>query len=177
MPYSQKGQADEAIVHYERALEINPDNADAHNNLGNAFLHKGQAREAIVHYELAVKINPTNLPALDNLAWLLATNPEASLRNGARALELAHQACQISGGNHPNLLQTLAAAYAETGRFAEADESRRAGPVTGDRPGQPHAGRSHPQCAQSLSGRQTGARHSTGAGRPAACVAISAMSS
>jgi hypothetical protein len=57
---------------------------------------------------------------LNNLAWLLATCPDASVRNGARAVELAQQAERLSGGQDPSMLGTLAAAYAEAGRFPEA---------------------------------------------------------
>jgi Flp pilus assembly protein TadD len=59
----------------------------------------------------------------NNLAWLLATCPQASLRNGNQAVELAQRANQITGANNPNFLCTLAAAYAEAGRFTEAVES------------------------------------------------------
>jgi protein O-mannosyl-transferase len=121
--FLQKGQVDEAVGHFQKALEIKPDFAGPHNNLGTAFLKRGQVEEAMVHYEAAIKINPMEQGALTNLAWILATSPEASLRNGARAVELAQRASQIAAGDYPNLLKTLAAAYAETGRFAEADET------------------------------------------------------
>ena len=51
---------------------------------------------------------------------MLATSPEASIRDGARAVELAQRASQLSGGQDPMILRTLAAAEAECGRFAEA---------------------------------------------------------
>ena len=57
------------------------------------------------------------------MAWLLATSPEASLRDGARAVELAQRAVRLTGGREPDALDTLAAAYAEAGRFAEAVET------------------------------------------------------
>jgi tetratricopeptide (TPR) repeat protein len=56
----------------------------------------------------------------NNLAWVLATGSEASLRNGGKALELARSANLLTGGENPIILHTLAAAYAETGRFSEA---------------------------------------------------------
>jgi tetratricopeptide (TPR) repeat protein len=59
----------------------------------------------------------------NNLAWLLATCPQASLRNGNQAVELAQRANQITGAKNPNFLCTLAAAYAEAGRFSEAVET------------------------------------------------------
>ena len=116
----QKGSVDEAIAHYQKALQINPDYAEAHNNLGNALLQKGKVDEAIVHYQKALQINPDYAEAQNNLAWVLATCPQASLRNGNKAVELAQRANQLTGDGNPVVLGTLAAAYAEAGRFPEA---------------------------------------------------------
>jgi tetratricopeptide (TPR) repeat protein len=60
---------------------------------------------------------------LNNLAWALSTCPDASLRNGAKAIELAQKADQLAGGMNPIFIRTLAAAYAETGRFNDAIET------------------------------------------------------
>jgi hypothetical protein len=60
------------------------------------------------------------MPDQNNLAWALATCPDASLRNGAKAVRLAREANQLSGGKNPLILRTLAAACAENGQFAEA---------------------------------------------------------
>ena len=57
---------------------------------------------------------------MNNLAWLLATCPEASLRNGAEAVQLAEKACQITEYHRTIIVGTLGAAYAEAGRFADA---------------------------------------------------------
>ena len=119
----QKGSTDEAIAHYQKALQINPNDADAHNNLGNAFLQKGNAEKAIAHYQQALQIRPNYLQVQNNLAWVLATAPQATLRNGARAVDLAQQANQLAGGKDPIILHTLAAAYAEVGRFNDARRS------------------------------------------------------
>ncbi|MCE9518202.1 MAG: tetratricopeptide repeat protein [Verrucomicrobia bacterium] len=118
----QKGRVDEAISHYREALELEPEYTLAHLNLGNALKQAGRMGEAISQYEAALKLSPSELGALNNLAWMLATSPDAAQRNGARALEVALQANQLSGGNHAIVQHTLAAAYAECGRFAEAAE-------------------------------------------------------
>lgn len=68
-------------------------------------------------------INPKDIGTLNNLAWILATTPDASQRNGVRSLKLAQRANQLSGDNHPIVLHTLAAANAECGRYAEAIET------------------------------------------------------
>ena len=120
------GQIDEAAWHFQQAVELRPSSAHAHNNLANVLRLTGRTREAAAHYEAALKSEPNNPSTCYNLAMLLATSPDPSLRNGARALELAQHANQITGGRNPLVLATLAAAYAETGRFAEATATARA---------------------------------------------------
>ena len=116
----RSGETQQAITHFERAVEVRPTSAHAHNNLANAYRITGRPREAAEHYEASLKIEPGNLSTRNNLALLLATSADASVRNGPRAVELAEQARQITEGQNPVILATLAAAYAETGRFADA---------------------------------------------------------
>jgi len=116
---------DEAIVHYRKALQIRPDYAEAQNNLGATLLKKGAVDEAIAHYQKALQIKPNYLEVQNNLAWVLAIAPQASLRNGHQAVELAQRANQLAGGENPIILRTLAAAYAEAGRFPEAEATAR----------------------------------------------------
>ncbi|MCE9520499.1 MAG: tetratricopeptide repeat protein, partial [Verrucomicrobia bacterium] len=89
--YLQKGRVNESIAQFQEALELKPDYVLAHLNLGNVLLQAGRVDEAMVHYELAIKFNPAELGALNNLAWIMATSPESSRRNGTRALALAQQ--------------------------------------------------------------------------------------
>jgi tetratricopeptide (TPR) repeat protein len=117
---AEDGQVDEAIALLQRAVQIDPQFASAHSNLGNALLRKGRVEEALTHYQAAIAAQPSNPYLFNNLAWALATSPQASARNGVRAVELAQQAERLSGGKDSWILGTLAAAYAETGRFAEA---------------------------------------------------------
>jgi tetratricopeptide (TPR) repeat protein len=121
----RKGRTDEAIAHFKKVLELRPDSADAHANLGSAFLAKGRVRDAIAAYRSALRVSPQNVPAQSNLAWLLATSSDPSLRNGSEAVLLAERANSETSRseNHPIVLRTLAAAYAESGRFAEAKET------------------------------------------------------
>jgi tetratricopeptide (TPR) repeat protein len=117
------GRVTEAIAHSEEALRIRPGDADAQNNLGLALLQTGDTARAAAHLEKALEIDPGHMNAEVNLAWILATAPEGSTRNGARAVQLAEDVAHRAG--HPNaiVLRTLAAAYAETGRFSDAIET------------------------------------------------------
>ena len=116
----QRGRVEEAIAQLQRAVQLKPDYAQAHNHLGAALLKLGRAGEAIAQFGEASRIDPAEPAFQANLAWVLATCPEASLRNGQKAEELARRANTLSGGNNPRVLQTLAAALAETGRYGEA---------------------------------------------------------
>jgi tetratricopeptide (TPR) repeat protein len=119
----QKGEANEAMTFYRKALQINPDDAESHNLLATVLLQKGLVNEAIEHLQKALVLQPGFAKAQNNLAraaWVLATSPDPLVRNGSRAVELARQADQLSGGKEPVITGTLAAAYAEEGNFPEA---------------------------------------------------------
>src|SRR6266496_1071078 len=115
-----KGRIDEAIADFEKALQIQPSDADAHTSLGNALLRKGAPKEAIAHYNQTMALAPEDPHSRSNAAWVLATSSDASIRDSAKAVELAQQAVSLSGGREPLFFRTLAAAYAETGRFSNA---------------------------------------------------------
>jgi protein O-mannosyl-transferase len=116
----QSRRADEAAGWFQKTLGIQPDHLEAHVGLGMARLQNGRVDEAIVQFQQALEIEPRNIGVRNRLAWILATCPEDSLRNSARAVELAREADQLAGGDNPVILRTLAAAYANAGRFAEA---------------------------------------------------------
>lgn len=75
---------------------------------------------ALLHYKEARRQRPKWPMVLNNLAGILATSPDDEIRNGAEALQWAGYANQITGGMSAIILDTLAAAYAENGRFSEA---------------------------------------------------------
>jgi tetratricopeptide (TPR) repeat protein len=116
----QNGEIDEAIGCYENALSIRPDDAAVHASLADALARTHRDVQAIAHYEKAVAIDHDAVLPRNNFAWLLSTAADASQRDSSKAIALAREALAKSGGNNPIVLRTLAAAYAESGRFAEA---------------------------------------------------------
>jgi len=122
-----QGRTDEAIVDWEKTLQIQPNDADAYTGLGNALLRKGSLREAIANYEKALALAPEDPHSRINVAWVLATASDASIRDGAKAVEFARKAVELSNTEDPKFLRALAAAYAEAGRFSEAIEAAQRG--------------------------------------------------
>jgi protein O-mannosyl-transferase len=116
----QQGESQEAIAYITRWLQIKPDDAEAHGNLGAALIAAGRPQEAAAHLERALRMRPDLAEAQNNLAWLLATLPPAQGGDRARAVNLAQQACQLTGDHSPGNLDTLAVAYAAAGRFEDA---------------------------------------------------------
>ena len=114
------GRVQEAMAHCQQALRINPDYAEAHYGLGLALEQAGKVREANVHYEQALRINPDYPEVQNNLAWLLATRAPSEGGDPVRAVTLADQACKLTDNRVAQYLDTLAAAYAATGRFDDA---------------------------------------------------------
>jgi tetratricopeptide (TPR) repeat protein len=133
----RKGQVTEAMVHYGKFLALQPENVEARNTLGTALIQQGHVREAIDQWQEALAIQPDNGNAASNLAWVFATCPEDSIRDGTRAVELAERAFQISGGKIPMIYRVLAAGYAESGRFADAVETAQRGAEVATSQGNP----------------------------------------
>ncbi len=117
------GRFDEAIAHFQEALELKPDYADARNNLRIAWSQREEILKALAGRRELLRSRPDDVALLNDTAWVLATNPNASIRNGAEAVELAGRAVRLSDGQEPAVLGTLAAAYAEAQRFPEAAQT------------------------------------------------------
>jgi len=116
----QEGRPVESLEYLETALRIDPDFLSAHFNIANTLLQLGRTREALSHLQKALAIAPNEAEAQKNMAWIMATSPDPQIRNGAKAVELAERANQLTDGRNPVILVTLAAAYAEAGRFPDA---------------------------------------------------------
>jgi protein O-mannosyl-transferase len=133
----RKGRVAEAMVHYRKFLELEPANVEARNTLGTALIQQGRVRQAIDQWQEALAIEPENGNATSNLAWVFATCPEDSIRDGTRAVELAEKALRISRGKIPMIYRVLAAAYGESGRFADAVETAQRGVELANNQGNP----------------------------------------
>jgi Flp pilus assembly protein TadD len=119
MALLSQGKAGEAVAHFEKALSIRPNPAE-HNNLAVALLSENKVGQALAHYREAIRLKPNYPQALDGLARLLAVAPDQKFRDGATAVKMAEKANELTGYRQPEMLDTLAAAYAEAGRFPEA---------------------------------------------------------
>ncbi len=114
-----EGHPDDAIPHLETAISLRPDDVEAQTQMANMLLQLGHHREAAEVLGRILIQKPDDPDALKNYAWILATAPEASLRDGGRAVTFAQRAHE-SAPQNPFIQATLAAAYAEAGRFPEA---------------------------------------------------------
>ncbi len=115
-----QGHLDDGTRHLERALALDPEYHSAHANLAEAYAALGRRADAAREFSRAVDVAPDNPFLLNRLAWLLATSPEDTVRNGPRAVELAERAASITNRQDVMSLETLSAAYAEVGRFEDA---------------------------------------------------------
>ena len=101
-------------------IRLNPKDAAAYLDRANAWSDQKEYDKARADYREASRLNSKFGRAYWDLAWLLATCPDAKYRDGKQALANAEKAKALSGDNEPGLLDTLAAASAEAGDFANA---------------------------------------------------------
>jgi tetratricopeptide (TPR) repeat protein/thiol-disulfide isomerase/thioredoxin len=110
----------DAAAQYRVILKAEPDDAQAHAQLARILLEQGDAAAAIDHLQRAVELNPQEFAASVSLAWIRATSPHDSMRDGAQALQLAQRLLRSTRGRNAIVLDLLAAAQAEQGDYAAA---------------------------------------------------------
>ena len=115
----QRGKTAEALAHAREAIQLQPD-IETRLQLATLLRASRQTREAVAQFREVLSLKPDSVEALNNLAWLLATSADATLRDGAEAVRLAERACRLTQDKDATTIGTLAAAYAETGRFTDA---------------------------------------------------------
>ena len=125
----------EAIAEYEETVRRSPEFDAAHRSLGHLLYQTGQAEGALKHLEEAVRLNPQQpLVILLALAWLHVIPSSSAPADPDRAIEFAKQASALTRGEHPQVLDVLAAALAAKGDFARAiDLAQRAIQLASDR--------------------------------------------
>jgi Tfp pilus assembly protein PilF len=112
-----RGDYDKAVSDYSAAIRLDPKDPDAYFNRANTYRLTKQYARAADDWSEVVRLDGQDAEARDRLGWLLATCPDETVRNGERAVEHAGIACELADGKSPRYLATLAAAFAEAGRF------------------------------------------------------------
>ncbi len=117
----RQGRNREALAHLRMALALSP-KPDIKLRLDYAnLLHQtGDLRQAVAQFRRVVLLQPDSVEALNNLAWLLATASDDTVRDGGEAVQYAEQASRLPPVKGMCVPGTLAAAYAEAGRFSDA---------------------------------------------------------
>jgi len=108
-----------ALTNFYESLKVKP-TPDAHVGIATIQIMQGNFQDAVEHYRAALQLQPDASDVLNNLAWLLTTCPDAHVRNGAQAVKYAERACELTHYDLARAVGTLAAAYAEAGRFDDA---------------------------------------------------------
>ncbi len=116
----KQGHAEQALPEFQQAVEIRPHFASCEEAMATAYEDLGNYQAALAHWRRAHGIDSSRISATLGVAWLLATAPEPGIRNGREALSLAESANSLTSAEDPNVLDTLAAAYAEDNQFARA---------------------------------------------------------
>ncbi|MGB8354666.1 MAG: tetratricopeptide repeat protein [Chthoniobacteraceae bacterium] len=120
-PYIDARQGmDKAIADYSEAILLDPKDADAYNNRGIAYGKKGEFDKAIEDHIRLTELEANSPRGYNEAAWIYATCAKDNVRNGAKAVEFAKKACELSQWNDGGIVDTLAAAEAEAGQFDEA---------------------------------------------------------
>ena len=110
----------DAATHLREAIRARPDYASACRLLAIALSKQNAGAEAVRWYRETLRLKPNSIEAATELAWLLATHPDAQIRDAAQSLKLASTVAQATNGQGYPALDALAAALAENGRFDEA---------------------------------------------------------
>jgi protein O-mannosyl-transferase len=110
----------QALANFLRAIEIKPSLKKIYNDIGVIYNRQRQFDKAYYYWDKAVRLKPDYPEALNNLAWLMATNADIKYRNVADSIRFAETANKITDYKEPDLLDTLAAAYANAGEFDKA---------------------------------------------------------
>ena len=116
------GRFDEAKQHYEEARRLAPNDPRPPYLQGKSLLRQGRSREAAEQFQAALQVDPNHLQTLVWFARMRAADYDPQVRHGVYAVAMAKRAVELTGESDPYVLDTLAAALAESGRFVEAEQ-------------------------------------------------------
>jgi tetratricopeptide (TPR) repeat protein len=122
--FLRHGDTKKAIAVFDAAIEADPRSPDSHGNRAVLYLSLGKYDKALDDLDDVISAAPGSARALKERAWILATCPQESVRNGEHAVTSATRACEITGWKDPHCLAALAAAYSETGDYDSAANSQ-----------------------------------------------------
>ncbi len=114
------GRVPDAAQQFSQAVRLAPDLGEGQYHLGLCLAVLRQPADALGHLREASRLQPYWADPLNATAWILATDGDAQVRNGPEAVKLAETAATLTMWQKPEILNTLAAAYAEAGRFDDA---------------------------------------------------------
>jgi tetratricopeptide (TPR) repeat protein len=115
---------EQAIADLDEALRLGGEPAEVLAARGWNWEQLGEFRKALADYEAAIEADVEFAQAYNNRAWVLATCPDDSLRDGKAALDDALTACELIEDDDAGFFDTFAAAYAEAGDFESAIQSQ-----------------------------------------------------
>jgi len=118
-----QGNIKEAIQHYQKALQIDPNISGTYYNLANIYFQQGKIPLAIENYKQILTIEPDSAKAMNYLAWIMAAFNEEEFHNPQQAIKLAEHACELTNYKNADFLDTLSLAYAAAGKFPQAIET------------------------------------------------------
>ncbi|MEO1420443.1 MAG: tetratricopeptide repeat protein, partial [Pseudomonadota bacterium] len=117
---TREGHDSLAIRYFEKSLALEPDRKPVPTLLGSVLARARSQHEAVRFYREYLQEYPNRADVANELAWTLATSVHDDLRDGIEAIAIAEELCQEYEDLSPAVLDTLAAAYAEEGRFDDA---------------------------------------------------------
>lgn len=123
---AEMGRFDDAWREYQESERLAPADPRPFYLTGKAWLRRGDDSQAVAAFQTALRLDPEDSLSLVFLARVLAADEDPQIRNGPQAVALAEKANTLTGGSQPVVLGTLAMAYAEAGRFAEARQTAQA---------------------------------------------------
>ncbi len=118
--YFDSKRYEEAINEFDQAIALNPENLQNYHSRALAYSKNKNYEMALSDLKKANKISPNNPNMQNNLAWFYATCPDEKFRDGEKAIKLSKKACKSTIWEMSFIIDTLAAAYAETGDFNNA---------------------------------------------------------